>query len=296
MKINYFFSIVITTFNRSFLLRNAIKSIQNQTYENYEVLVIDDASTDDTQEIALNLDKIKYVKHSTNQGVSSSRNTGIKHSKFDNIVFLDDDDTFHKNYLEKLNEHLNQYPNIGFTWCGKNNKIYQDRKLIKIESFQYIANSYTDNIPCPMLNYWANSLGVMIKREVFDNVGLFDTNMSIAEDIDLLLRILSKNIDFVSIPTILIDINIDQSIPSLSRQSSSKQEAKNLAILLNKNKIFLLKHTKIWSHYMKSFIIALYRSNNKSVARKEFLKLIKRNPMEIGIIIRVIKYEMRRIV
>ena len=87
-------SVVIPTHNRSEFLRSAIASVLSQTYQDFELIVVDDASTDSTAEVvaSFNDSRIKFIRHQTNQGGSAARNTGIRASKCDYIAFLDDDD------------------------------------------------------------------------------------------------------------------------------------------------------------------------------------------------------------
>ena len=141
-----------------------------------------------------------------------------------------------------------------------------------------------------MLTYWANSLGVMIKRTVFDRLGGFDTRLTTAEDLDLLLRMLAAKMQFVAIPEILIDVCIYPSRTSLSRQASAQMEAKNLFLLLTKNEVFLSKNKGIWAYYARSLVMAYYRSDQKEKARKLMKALLKAKP-GFNILVRAFKYE-----
>ncbi|MCP3941311.1 MAG: glycosyltransferase family 2 protein [Desulfobacteraceae bacterium] len=290
------FSIIITTYNRSDLLQRAVASVFNQTYGGFELIIVDDASTDDNliEQSEISWDKLEYIRHEHNQGVSAARNTGIKAARYPYIVFLDDDDVFHDNYLEKLLGHLEKFPDIDFTWCGKKNRIFENSVCVEEKEFYYSANSYDNKDVCPMLNYWANSLGVMIKKNVFNKIGLFDTNLTTAEDLDLLLRMLNAGMQFVAIPDILIDVNIYKSRKSLSRQSTSQVEANNLSLMLKTNEKFLSKNRGIWAYYAKSLIMAYYRCGEKYEARKLMARLLKFRPTMCNILIRAFKYEFIR--
>ena len=94
-------SVIIPTHNRSDFLRSAIASVLNQTYQDFELIVVDDASTDNTAEAVaeFNDERIKLLRHDTNKGGSAARNTGILASECDYIALLDDDDEW---LLEKL--------------------------------------------------------------------------------------------------------------------------------------------------------------------------------------------------
>ena len=97
-------SVIIPTYDRSEFLRTAIASVLAQTLQDFEIIVVDDASADDTQEVVGNLDdgRIRYIRHEINKGVAATRNTGVLNSKGKYIAFLDDDDKW---FPEKLTEH-----------------------------------------------------------------------------------------------------------------------------------------------------------------------------------------------
>ncbi len=96
-------SVIIPTYNRANLVSRAIKSVLNQTYQDFEIIVVDDCSEDNTEEIvkSFNDSRIRYIKHKKNKGGSAARNTGIKRARGKYIAFLDDDDEWLPSKLEK---------------------------------------------------------------------------------------------------------------------------------------------------------------------------------------------------
>ena len=101
-------SIILPTFNRSHIIDRAITSVFGQTYTNYELIVIDDGSTDDTQALIMGHgDKIHYIKQD-NHGVSAARNAGIRVAKGDYIAFIDSDDAWHSEKLEAQISFFNE--------------------------------------------------------------------------------------------------------------------------------------------------------------------------------------------
>ncbi len=136
------FSIITPTFNRAHTIERAIKSMQNQSYKNWEMIISDDGSTDNTQEILkpyLNSDKrIKYFKNIQNGGVGKARNFGFKKisKNSDWIGFLDSDDIFVDNALELMKNKIEEFPEVkhfSFSTKYENGKsgcrIKYDRKL-----------------------------------------------------------------------------------------------------------------------------------------------------------------------
>ena len=102
-KSNPLVSIIVPTYNRAGVLSRAIRSIFSQTYSNIEIIIVDDASCDDTGNVVESFmdDHIHYIRHDKNQGGSASRNTGIRSAKGSFIAFLDDDDEWLPEKLEK---------------------------------------------------------------------------------------------------------------------------------------------------------------------------------------------------
>lgn len=115
------FSIIIPTYNRATLLTETIKSVQNQTYTNWECIVIDDGSTDDTMEIVARIliqdNRIKYV-YQQNAERSVARNNGIRNSNGDYLCFLDSDDLFEANHLQCLKKAIEENPDTKFFFTG----------------------------------------------------------------------------------------------------------------------------------------------------------------------------------
>ena len=98
-----FFSVVIPTYNRAHLIKKTIESVRQQTFSNWELIVVDDGSTDNTKEVVLSIDdeRIHYVyQNNAERGVA--RNNGFHHSKGRYICFLDSDDYYEKDHLESL--------------------------------------------------------------------------------------------------------------------------------------------------------------------------------------------------
>lgn len=110
---NPVFSVILSTYNRAHLLPRAIKSVLNQTYQNFELIIVDDCSTDNTEEVVRTFsdERIKYFKHKKNKGVLGTRNTGFKLAKGKYIAFLDSDDELLPEALEvAISKFINSSP------------------------------------------------------------------------------------------------------------------------------------------------------------------------------------------
>ncbi|MBK9925972.1 MAG: glycosyltransferase family 2 protein [Anaerolineales bacterium] len=111
-------SVIIPTYGGANFLGNAIRSVLDQTYSNFELIIIDDKSPDNTEDVVRQFSdpRIKYIRHEINQGAATARGTGRRASSGEIIAFLDQDDLFHPEKLEAHVEFLNQHPDVGFTY------------------------------------------------------------------------------------------------------------------------------------------------------------------------------------
>ncbi len=202
-----YFSVILPVFNRRNKISEAIQSVLNQSYTNWELLVIDDCSTDDTANIILAYtdSRINYLKNLKNQGPAGSRNNGIKNAKGKIISFLDSDDQYFPDFLEKTFQVLKLVnPNVGFIWTGLE-VIYSSGKKIELWVPEITVSPYYTFLK--ELRIGTNS-GLSIRKEVFDECGGFNESLTAAEDTELLLRIVRKY-QFTQVKEPLI--NIDKS-------------------------------------------------------------------------------------
>lgn len=177
-------SVIITTYNRRSYLREAVLSVLKQDYQNKEVIVVDDGSTDRSFEEIKDL-PVRYL-WKPNGGVSSARNRGIDISQGEYVAFLDVDDTWRKG---KLSVQIEAMEREGFLisytdeiWI-RNGKHLNQKKRHK----KYSGNIFEHCLPLCIIS----PSSVVIKRGVLDRVGQFDESMPVCEDYDMWLRITS---------------------------------------------------------------------------------------------------------
>ena len=181
-------SIIIPTFNRCELLNRALNSVYKQTFSDYEVIVIDDGSTDDTAEmLQKNFSGVKYI-FQPNNGVSSARNKGLELSKGLWIAFLDSDDEWLPEKLEKQISLLKARPDYKVChteeiWVRNGIRVNQMKKHKKMGGW-----IFPQCLPlCAM-----SPSSILIHHSVFDCIGNFDISLPACEDYDLWLRIAAK--------------------------------------------------------------------------------------------------------
>ncbi|SPD73496.1 Glycosyltransferase, group 2 family protein [uncultured Desulfobacterium sp.] len=179
-------SVIIPTFNRQRMLGRAISSVLDQTFTQYEVIVVDDGSRDGTKKLVTEFGgRVRYMAHPANYGVSAARNTGIKNSNAPFIAFLDSDDYWLPKKLETQMEFFEKNPHAvacqtGETWI-KNGRRVNPKKRHQKPSGDIFIPSLRLCLVSPS--------AVMLKRTLLEEVGLFDETLPACEDYDLWLRI-----------------------------------------------------------------------------------------------------------
>ncbi|MCX7957121.1 MAG: glycosyltransferase [Endomicrobia bacterium] len=182
-------SVVIPTYNRVSFVIEAIESVFNQTYKDFEVIVVNDCSQDNTEKILTNRygNKIKIISHSSNLGLSAARNSGINYSNGEYIAFLDDDDIWLPN---KLEEQISFMETHRFLWSATNGKIFSIEKQKVLYYHNDIQKAYDGYVLYRL--FFDNFIGpssVIINKRIFEKVGGFYDEKIVAEDWDMWLRI-----------------------------------------------------------------------------------------------------------
>jgi len=194
-------SVVIPTYNRCELLKRAICSVINQTIQIREIIVVDNGSTDNTYEMVSSLfPKTTYIYEKI-KGVSIARNLGIKNCHSSWIAFLDSDDAWEPQKLEKqlffANNFNKKYRLIHTNeiWY-KNNKFQNQLKKHKKSGGDIFQKSLELCCISPSSTF--------IKKEVFDDYGFFDESLEVCEDYDMWIRITSKEeVGFLDMPLVI---------------------------------------------------------------------------------------------
>ena len=273
---NIVVSIVIPTYNRAGLLKRSINSVLNQTFENLEVIIIDDGSKDNTEEIVRGIKdtRIRYIKQKENRGATAARNTGIKLAQGKYVAFQDSDDVWLPEKLEKQVKVIElAFPDVGVVYSGfwkikKNNRIYVPFKRSKIRS----GNIYNELVK----RNFVSTQTILLKKECFKKSGLFDENLPRFQDWDLAIR-LSKYYNFIFIEEPLVSVYYTEG--SISDNWKSYVEA--MEMIIEKNYDCLLKNKIILSEYYFRIGKMLCFSGESKKSREYSLKSIKLNFLNI---------------
>jgi glycosyltransferase involved in cell wall biosynthesis len=212
------FSVVIPLFNKEAYVLDTLKSVFNQTYSDYEIIVVDDSSTDNSLKLVehLNDNRIRIIKHKKNQGLSATRNTGIANARNDHIAFLDADDLWNEDYLVKISKLINTNSK-SYVFGTYYNEIYQKRvvnPVIGISS-DYLGKSWIvdDFFIVNMRELIITQSSLVVHKDIFKQIEVYDENVTFAEDIDFYIRCFSLfDLVYLYEPCVLIRKNIAESL------------------------------------------------------------------------------------
>lgn len=290
------FSVIIASFNGAETLPRAIDSILNQTYQRYEIIVIDDGSKDDTTSIVAQYnDKVRYF-FQENAGVSAARNYGAVRSKGDWLAFLDVDDWYYPERLQWHAELIMKSPHVDFL-IGDYHFGLSGGKIIKrsIESSSFgkqllaIADNngivFLDQLGLGLLipSYFGHTTTFSLPRETFMKLGGYSKSFSIGEDLHLLIRLcaISQRAGVVCNPMafysvhddgLMRSIGIEAQLKSVATLSSLKDEMRKAPAPVKEGYLkALLNHRFDWA-------VALLKNGKHLEALRAFLPSLMEYP------------------
>ena len=267
------FSIVIPLYNKELSIGNTIQSVLNQTYQDYEIIIVNDGSTDNSLHVVeqINDSRIRIITK-PNGGVSSARNRGIKESKRDWIAFLDGDDLWEKYHLEEIKKMMQVYPN---------EKVY-------VTSFEYSNGSKlfrhprTTNI-FKIDNYFKEAIKerliwtsiVVVHKSCFNKTGVFNEQLNRGEDLDLWTR-LARSFDIVKSRKVTAIYRIDAENRSNISFDLEKSRVYNYNFLSATSQDEVIYYKKQITSSLKGLLI------KRDI--KQFLKLIMKHSKNISLL------------
>ena len=262
-----FFTVIIPTYNRAEMLREAIETVLQQTYKDYEIIVIDDGSTDNTSNIASEyINQIQYHKHD-NSGVAYSRNIGIELAQGDYICYLDSDDLWDSSKLEKYKSVIDDNPDASFIFSDfrkHNIQLPEPYNQTNTDIFSYIFDFFTPKeknvymstgiplVSLIMRGYPFYPSTFAIKKQAHAHFR-WDPNVLKSEDFNFILK-LSSRYPFLYIHQCLSTIRVHDSNKS--------------ADYLTKNRVNLMTMIMFRDLYSDSNTRSLY---NHYISQKLFL-------------------------
>lgn len=281
-------SVIIPTYNRAQLIAMAIDSVLAQTYKDLEIIVVDDSSTDNTEELVKGFikrdNRIKYIKHDINKGGAEARNTGIKNARGDYVAFLDSDDMWVSEKLERQINIFEENDDIALVYsnfirvndAGEHIGLGIKPKTI-ISGFIF-REILLRKVYVP-LQTW------IVRKDCFEEVGGFDTEFRTSHDRDMIVRI-ARQYKIFGVKEPLTLFRRHTITPRLRNVSTKRLEYYWFKFL---DKLFSDTKDGLISDNIKKKMIADYRFTagkgyfleyNAKLARRRFFQSIKNNPYQ----------------
>ena len=188
-----YFSVIIPLFNKEKSIRNTLASVINQTFRDFELIIVNDGSTDKSLEAVNDFtDSQIIVINQLNEGVSSARNKGIYASQGQYIAFLDADDIWEPFFLNTMQLLIEDFPKASFFGCQYAQKNGDEIQVVNSVHRKrgYVKNYFSEVLKAPLV--WSSS--IVIKRNCFKEIGYFNPKYSRGEDIDVWSRLGRKYI------------------------------------------------------------------------------------------------------
>ena len=193
-------SVIIPTYNRSTLVKEAVNCVLNQTLKDLEMIVVDDGSTDDTRTVVQSImdDRIKYF-YKENGGVSSARNLGLKKVQGQFICFLDSDDLWPNNFLQTMTANLQNNPQYGAAYCIRTLLFEDGSTKPSYQKEFFFSGQVTAQL---FQKTFIQTSTICFKRETLEDI-FFDESLASGEDVDVWLKA-STRTKFLFVPDIQI--------------------------------------------------------------------------------------------
>jgi glycosyltransferase involved in cell wall biosynthesis len=192
--VRHMFSVIIPTYNRANFVTKAIDSVLGQSFKDYEIIVVNDGSTDTTRQALEEYTSAITLINQANTGVGGARNAGIRQANGTWTAFLDSDDEWNENYLARQSEQISSYPNViafitnavNIDPSGRSRRHFGNTilKRFGMRSFVRVKRPF-----CTIMDFHWFLQSMVVRRDVLLRTGLFDTALPIAEDRDVMARL-----------------------------------------------------------------------------------------------------------
>jgi teichuronic acid biosynthesis glycosyltransferase TuaG len=270
-------AVIMPAYNAATYIDESIQSVIDQTYQNWELFIVDDGSMDDTKVIVskyLHDNRIKYY-FQKNAGQASARNNGIRKTSADYIAFLDADDTWER---EKLAKQIQYFENNNIDLVYGASYIINSKGDRQVSQMSSEVGVYSGQLLINKLilgTFFIPILTVMVKKNVILDAGLFNETKSIknAEDFDLWLRIASKGYTMMCISETLSNYRIHENQSTSEDTAATFQVIESLLLFKEKN-ISYSNNIKI--SILNKLIVYFKKFNVNSNSKYEILNLLNR--------------------
>jgi len=289
------FSIVIPTHNRVNMIQRALRSVAAQTFDDYQVVVVDDGSTDATPAFleTVSDSRCHVVRHEHGMGVSAARNRGVAASGGELITFLDDDDELRPYALEALHQRYQSDTQLDFLWGGRliHEMDAADRSVgTREDDWSGVSATVTGPAFLNLVLHIATNSAFTIRRTVFDAVGGFDQHLRMSEDRDLFIALARAGYRGAAVARTIIDVN--EYRRSLSR-STGRQAGGDIDLgVIDKHREYLYRpeHRQFLDSYFVAVFVAFLEAGKRSSAARILAKLFHRRALSAGLLRKYIRH------
>jgi glycosyltransferase involved in cell wall biosynthesis len=184
-------SVIIPTYNRAHMIGRAVRSVLSQTFQDFELIVVDDGSHDGTEDVIRRFGdaRIRYLRHDVNKGAQAARNTGIDAVRGNYISFLDSDDEWRPDKLQRQMEIFNTNPhrlaNLGVVLTGSQHVQLETNERSRPITYE----CYGDLYPEVFLRKVQGQMPALVRKDVLQQAGYYDESLPAAQDWDMLVRL-----------------------------------------------------------------------------------------------------------
>ena len=281
------FTIVICTYERPRLLKRAIRSVLSQTFEDFELLIVDDGSKEGgVAEVLSHFsdERIRFSQNATNRGLGYSSNIAFSQAKGEFITTLGDDDEYLPEFLERTASHLDS-TGVAFCWCGIR-EYFEHREPRET----VVILPSLDRVQRQMVAARIGSgYGFTFRKDCLDHVGGFDEDLVACLDLDFFLKLVQGPWEWAGLPEILVKVH---RVPKRLTANDLKR-SKSLATVLLKHDEFLNSPLALNSNLHHALGVGLVEQGERLWARRVLWSWVRRSPNETRFWVPLISNELR---
>lgn len=278
-------SVIITTYNRADLLPRAVNSVLAQTFTDYEIIIVDDCSQDDTREVTRGFSdpRIRLIRHETNQGAAAARNTGIANARGEYIAFLDDDDECTPNRLADQASVLDSRPYVGmvYGWIEEVNDATGARRVPRNvqnthrgrAAFEAALTGVSDT---------ASMFNPCIRASVVRQVGGFDERLATIGEDAVFMASVTQICDAEYIPNVIVCKHENHIYDQLSQTASPSAYDKFLQVHMQKFGDELRRRPKVLAGFYAASAAGLMRVRQPRRAFGYMLNALRTDPFSVS--------------
>ena len=275
-------SVVIPAYNgTSRYLEQAIRSVLAQSYQDCEIIVVDDASTDNTEALVHTFPDVRYVRHARNAGQAAARNTGARLAMASYLAFLDQDDLWEPTFLEETLALLEPATEAALVHCD-GYQVNERNEILEYDAAMKQQRSITQLLRG---GHDAATSGSLFRRTCFDAVGGYDAALSIWEDIDLIIRLYAPG-RFIHLPRPLYRHrlyahNASRDIPSLRALDGRRRFLEKHAASCRPGTPEGNALSHDWAVYYADLGKHHLRAHTPTAARQAFQSALRHEPLNV---------------